>query len=257
MELHAMGISYRHGREFKVSRPGGSGDNLLLIFKSHARINIGGNEISVPENHAVVYSKGYPQIYSADGGEYVNHWVHFGCSETDIFFDRIGLSFNDPRPVSDISAAENVLDMLSVESVSDSRNSAECTDLLLRLLLTKSLGSDGDAALSVHSSGLRRIRAEIYGSPSGSFTVSGLAAELSLSPSHFQALYKAEFGVSCYEDVLRAKTSAAEYYLRSTSLSVREIAALCGFENDVHFIRQFKKRTGMTAAEFRKFEHRN
>lgn len=250
-----MGISYRHGREFKVSRPSGSGDDLLLIFKSPARVNIGGKELAVPEDHAVVYSKGYPQIYSANGTEYVNHWVHFGCSETDIFFDRIGMRFNSPRPVSDISAAENILDMLSVESVSEGKNSAECTDLLLRLLLTKSLGSDENPAGSVHSSGLRRIRAEIYGSPSGSFTISGLAAELSLSPSHFQALYKAEFGVSCYEDVLRAKTSAAEYYLRSTSLSVREIAALCGFENDVHFIRQFKKRTGMTAAEYRKSEH--
>jgi len=257
MELHAMGISYRHGRDFKVSRPTGSGDNLLLIFKSPARIVIDGSELFVPENYAIAYAKDQPQIYSADGTEYVNHWVHFDCSETDIFFDRIDMKFNIPKPVSDISAAENVLEMLSVESVSKGKISEECTDLLLRLLLTKSLGSDGSPASSVHSSGLRRIRAEIYGSPSGSFTVSGLAAELSLSPSHFQALYKAEFGVSCYEDVLRAKTSAAEYYLRSTSLSVREIAALCGFENDVHFIRQFKKRTGMTSAEFRKFEHRN
>ena len=75
---------------------------------------------------------------------------------------------------------------------------------------------------------------------------------MSLSASYFQTLYRAEFGVSCYEDVLRAKTGLAEYYLANTDMQVREIAALCGFENDVHFMRQFRKRTGSTALEYRR-----
>ena len=54
------------------------------------------------------------------------------------------------------------------------------------------------------------------------------------------------------EDVLRAKTGLAEYYLANTDMQVREIAALCGFENDVHFMRQFRKRTGSTALEYRR-----
>ena len=64
-------------------------------------------------------------------------------------------------------------------------------------------------------------------------------------------MYRAEFGVSCYEDVLRAKTGLAEYYLANTDMQVREIAALCGFENDVHFMRQFKRRYNMTPSQFR------
>ena len=79
-----------------------------------------------------------------------------------------------------------------------------------------------------------------------------MAARLSLSPSYFQTLYRAEFGVSCYEDVLRAKTELAEYYLANTLMTVREISGLCGFENDVHFMRQFRRRTGMTALEYRR-----
>ena len=79
-----------------------------------------------------------------------------------------------------------------------------------------------------------------------------MAARLALSPSYFQTLYRAEFGVSCYEDVLRAKTSLAQYYLANTSMTVRQIAMLCGFENDVHFMRQFRKRTGQTALQYRR-----
>ena len=44
----------------------------------------------------------------------------------------------------------------------------------------------------------------------------------------------------------------ARYYLANTALSVSETAALCGYDNEVHFMRQFRQRMGMTAGEFRK-----
>ncbi len=251
MKLHAMGISYKHDSSFRIERPAGSGDNLLLIFKTDAAVCTEKGMINVPPDSAVVYSCGSPQIYGSSGNEYENHWVHFECDETDIFFGRIGLKFNTPVSVTDISSAESILHMLSLESVSEN-SSAECSDLLLRLLLAKTAGVGAGSAKSPHSEKLKRIRAEIYSTPSGKFAIEALAEKMSLSPSHFQALYKSQFGVSCYEDVLRAKISSAKHYLKNTSLSVREISELCGYENYVHFIRQFRQRTGMTAAEYRK-----
>lgn len=62
MELHAMGISYRHDEDFCIDRPEGSGDNLLLIFKTPAFVASGNTEIAVSENSAVVYAKGTPII---------------------------------------------------------------------------------------------------------------------------------------------------------------------------------------------------
>lgn len=121
-----------------------------------------------------------------------------------------------------------------------------------KALIAEVFGGGRGAAVSPHSDGLHRLRAEIYGSPAGNYTIEELAARMSLSASYFQTLYRAEFGVSCYEDVLRAKTGLAEYYLANTDMQVREIAALCGFENDVHFMRQFRKRTGSTALEYRR-----
>lgn len=252
MIMHAIGISYRHNSDFRINRPNGSGDNLLVIFKTPAFISINDSEICVPKDSAVIYSKGFPQIYGAYGEPYENHWVHFDCNETDIFFERIGFQFNRPVPVFSITSAENVLEMLSLESVSEYAGENECVDLMLRLLFAKIYGSEEKTKRSVHSERLRKLRADIYSTPTGKFTVESLAEKLSLSPSYFQALYKSEFGVSCYEDVLRAKISLAKYYLENTSLSVRAISEICGYENDVHFIRQFKQRTGMTAVEYRK-----
>ncbi len=253
MKLHTMGLNFRHDGRFAIDRPNGSGDDLILIFKTAAIVRLGGEMIKVPMNSAVVFTKEYPQHYSADGGEYINHWVHFECNETSSFIQAIGLPFNTIIPIQDISATENILDLLSLESVSDSTNREENTDLLLRLLLSKlAEGAEKDRAKTLHSGKLRVLRAEIYRKPAEKRNITDLADSMSLSPSHFQYLYKAEFGISCYEDLLIARLDMAKYYLSSTALSIKEISELCGYDNDVHFIRQFKKRTGITASNFRK-----
>ena len=257
MKLHAMGIGFRHDKNFRICRPDGSGDNLLVIFRTPAFVIVDGARVEVPADSAVLYKKTARQEYGAVGVEYVNDWVHFECDETDTFFERLGIGFNHPVYGAPLSAG-SILGLLklesveSVESVSDTPKSRECTDLLLRLLIAEVFGGGSGAAVSPHSDGLRRLRAEIYGSPAENYTIDELAARLSLSASYFQTLYRAEFGVSCYEDVLRAKTGLAEYYLANTDMQVREISALCGFENDVHFMRQFRKRTGLTALEYRR-----
>lgn len=250
MQLHSMGIAYRHDGGFAIDRPNGSGDNLLLIFLTAAYVVTNGEKRVLPAGSAILYSKGTPQVYGAVGAEYVNHWVHFDCAENDIFFDRAGAVFDNPVTAPSLPDAEKVLDMLRLESLSD--ENGHCVDLLLRLLITKSACTGGMPPKNPHSSRLRALRAEIYGNPAGHFTVGGLAKKLSLSPTYFQTLYKNEFGVSCYEDILAAKTELAEYYLRNTALPVSAVAELCGYENDVHFMRQFRQRTGKTPSSLRK-----
>lgn len=253
MKLHTLGMNYHHSSDFLIDRPNGSGDDLLVIFKTAAIIKLNNNIEHISSDSAVIYPAGLCQYYGADGCEYMNHWVHFELSDR-AFAERIGLPFNTVIPINDVSAAEHYLELLSVESVSESRNSEEICGLLLRLLLSK-LAESADmqiGAASQHSSALRELRASIRRNPAGSRSIDAIARELSLSPSHFQYLYKKEFGISCYEDILSARLDMAKYYLRSTSLTIRQIAELCGYENDVHFIRQFKKRMGITAGEYRK-----
>ena len=254
MKLHSIGIGYRHDENFRIQRPEGSGDNLLVVFRTPAFVVADNVRVELPADSAVLYKKSALQEYGAVGVEYVNDWVHFECDEADTFFERLGIRFGVPVCGVPFSAG-SILELLkleSVESVSDTPKSRECTELLLRLLIAEVFGGGSGTAISPHSDGLHRLRAEIYGSPAESYTIEGLAARMSLSASYFQTLYRAEFGVSCYEDVLRAKTGLAEYYLANTDMQVREIAALCGFENDVHFMRQFRKRTGLTALEYRR-----
>lgn len=256
MKLHALGIDYRHNRDFSIERSNGSGDNLLVIFKTSAKVRIGEEFALVPPNSAILYSQNYPQYYSAVGDEFINHWIHFDIEDNTTFFERIGLPFDTIVDITDISSVEALLLQLNLESVSDSSNKSECVDLLLRLIMAKIGGNTNSRHNSAHYEALRTLRAEIYRNPAKCRSISEFASMVSLSPSHFQALYKNEFGVSCYEDVLTARLDMAKYYLKNTFMPINRIAELCGYENDVHFIRQFKTRIGMTAGEYRK-KHRD
>lgn len=253
-QLHAIGLNVRHTGEFCIDRPKGSGDNLLIVFKTNALLCIHGEEIIVPPNSAIVFRRNTAQYYRGICDNYVNHFLHFEGCEEDAFYKEIGFSFDTLLYLQNINAVEDILRMISREQVSLSTNKDLCIDMLIKTLMLKLADagvSERPVLQNTHGAELETLRAEIYSNAGQFFSVEQLADKVNLSSSHFQQLYKKQFGVSCYEDLLCAKTKAAQYYLSTTILSIREISALCGYENDVCFMRQFKKRTGLTPTEYR------
>lgn len=254
MTLGEMGMNFRHGRDFEINRPNGSGDNLLIVFKTAAIAEINGETVNVLPDSAILYSVGAPQLYRACGDMYINHWIHMDCCENDDFHKTTGLTFNKIIKLTNVSEAEDIIHMMSREGISDLPSKNKYMDLLIKMLLLK-LGDNGKGGTAIvanhHYSELRQLRAEIYSSPGQYCSIDCLAGKVNLSPPHFQRLYKEQFGVSCYEDLLSAKIKAARYYLKNTSMTVKEISSACGYENDICFMRRFKQRTGLTPTEYR------
>ncbi|MCM1382571.1 MAG: AraC family transcriptional regulator, partial [Muribaculaceae bacterium] len=213
-----------------------------------------GKSENVLPDSAVLFSVDAPQIYRACADIFVNHWVHMDCDERDVFHQTTGLAFNKVLRLADSAEAEDILHMMSREKLSELPSREMYMDLLIKMLILK-LGDSGAgnsaAAANLHYSELRQLRAEMYSSPGQYRSVEGIAGKVNLSPPHFQRLYKKQFGVSCYEDLLSAKTKAAQYYLKNTNMTVKEISSACGYENDVCFMRRFKQRTGLTPTEYR------
>ena len=256
MKLNAVGMGYCHGADFEINRPNGSGDNLLLIFKTHAEAEINGETIKIQPDSAILYAKGEPQLYRADGDTYINHFIHMDCCENDSFHLETGMPFGRIVKLINTAEAEEIMRIIGREMLSALPSREKYMDLLIRMLLLK-LGDgcrtdNSAAAASPHSSALSQLRGEIYNSAGQFASVDELAARVNLSPSHFQRLYKEQFGISCYEDLLSARIKAAQYYLKSTEMTIKEIAAVCGYENDVCFMRRFKERTGVTPTVYRR-----
>lgn len=82
-------------------------------------------------------------------------------------------------------------------------------------------------------------------------TVKYFADKACLSPSYFGDLIKKETGKTAQEYIRLKLIDKSKQYLRGTSQTVSQIADTLGFQYPQHFIRMFKKQTGMTPAEYR------
>jgi two-component system response regulator YesN len=63
------------------------------------------------------------------------------------------------------------------------------------------------------------------------------------------------FGHEDFKDALnKIRLERAEPLLRKSTLTVSEIASLCGFKSATHFIRVFRKFNGCSPGRFRRSE---
>lgn len=83
-------------------------------------------------------------------------------------------------------------------------------------------------------------------------TVKYFADKVFLSPNYFGDMVKDETGKTAQEYIAVRLFSYAKRQLASPELSVKEVAASLGFLYPQHFVRFFKKHSGMTPSEYRR-----
>jgi len=81
--------------------------------------------------------------------------------------------------------------------------------------------------------------------------VSALSALANLSPAHFAVLFKQQTGCSPRDYLHLLRIHRACQLLRSSALSVKEIAARLGYQDQFHFSRQFKAFQGVSPSDYR------
>lgn len=79
-----------------------------------------------------------------------------------------------------------------------------------------------------------------------------IAEMVHLSPSRFRHLFKQEMGESVNKYLRERRLERAEYLLRTTFLSIKEVKKLAGLSRTSHFVEYFKKRYGVAPSAYRK-----
>ncbi len=97
-----------------------------------------------------------------------------------------------------------------------------------------------------------RLRRNIVSQPQKDWEMESISREIGISKSHLQRLYKQMFSTSIKDDVINSRIKRAMQLLEHTDMRVADIAEQCGYNNENHFMRQFKEKSSRTAAQFRK-----
>jgi len=83
-------------------------------------------------------------------------------------------------------------------------------------------------------------------------TLEHLAAQFSLDPHYLQKLFKKYLGQSPMEYIIYLRIVRAKNLLRTSTMTISQIAYSAGVDNISHFTRQFKHHEGMTPSQYRK-----
>lgn len=259
IRLIRCGYNYIHQNGITIDRPNGSGVYAFVFFRSNAEALLNGNLVPVEKNSFILFRPETKYLYRDREKPFINDW--FNC-EGDCLQDfLLRLCF----PVDTIRRAADPF--LITKCIMDLQNTAgqngplrdEIIDADLRSFFMKLINFRETEGRSEKASSYRHqfsaLRNQLYSSPQTHLSIEALASRVNMSKSYFQHIYKELFGCSVTSDMINGRLDYARYLLENSSFTVSAVCNMCGYVNEAHFIRQFKKSVGTTPGRYRA-EHR-
>ena len=259
INIGAIGYNYTHEEDFRMDRPDGPGAWLFLLVKSDAIFYINGKRNLVKKHSYVLLQPKTPCIYQGAKENYEDDWFFFNMTEEDKteLLER-GIVFDSPVFLGSTEEISSLIHQISYNHFSADIYHEEIKILLTSVLFLKTAQQAKSKiiqppdVLAGKNDRLTYLRTRLFEEPALFSGIDEMAAYMNLSRSGFQHLYYHTFGVSVIHDVIKGRIEKAKSFLSKSNYSITEISNKCGYKSEFHFMRQFKKETGLTPTEFRR-----
>lgn len=245
-----------------VRHENGLDGTLLLLTRAPMQIQLGMQTMDAEAGDAVLIAPQTRFRYTPAGSDLLYDWVLFSFGSDTQFYQALQIPENTLLRFGDTDFLTVLLQQLCAEYYASNPRRSDMIDCLLKALLIRIAETGGPistqqgaANSDPHYAELVRLREKIYANPQEKWSVEMLCSEVNMSRSYFQLIYRETFGMTCIADVINCKMNRARDLLTSTSYTISHIAQLCGYDNEEHFMRQFKKNNGVTPTVYRR-EHR-
>lgn len=102
------------------------------------------------------------------------------------------------------------------------------------------------------TSGSNRLKEILQDEWNQNHSLSDLSIRLGVHPVTISKYFSRYFGCTFGEYMRKIRVDRSLFFIRNTHYSLTEIAFLCGFSDQSHFIRVFKQYTGLYPKYFQK-----
>lgn len=259
IEISRIGIDVKHDSRFVIDRPRGSGDYLFLHFTTPIHIHVKGGRCHAKEGACVLYTPGFPQWYRGSTAGFGHHWFHFSGSGADAILRMFVIPENEifrPLNTSHIPIILNEIKAELFGKMSFWGKAVEWLFFKLFLEIHRNLAEHSKVFATPYKAELWKkfvqIRSLVEDEPHCLWTVKQLADMTHLSKSRFTVLFREYFGHSPMEEVIQTRLRKACWLLTNTTLSMKNVAEQCGFENIYYFSRLFHRRIGCAPRDYYK-----
>lgn len=244
-------------REYRIVRSNFNSYLLFYVEKGSMRIENEGKKYLVQAGDGGIINCHFPHAYIAAEDDTVFIWAHFDGSNTQQFYEEIAQRgravFHLPEKNILKDNLEAILDLHrqshSFQGVMlEPEISMKLNGILCGLLfMSEEDGTVGEVRNQTISKAIQYIRKH-YKECIG---VKDVAEEVGLSLYHFSRLFKKETGCAPHDFIVIMRMNAAKKLLKTTELSIEEIALKIGYEYSASFVNAFTRRVGVTPKKFR------
>lgn len=254
LKIVAIRHSYPEGANFTINRTRGHENYTFLHFVQPVKMLIKGETFVTQPHACIIYEPRFPQYFHSEQ-PFEHDWIHFdGISSEKIV--SLGLPLNEVFYPSQHEFITQLTREMQIEQNAENTNKQrmiECIfDELLIKLQRSAFGQIPEPIPVSLVSALRVVREKVFLSLNQKHTVKSMADGVGLSESRFFSVYKSFFGISPMDDLINARIDLAKNLLLGSDKKIYAIAQELGYAEVTHFIRQFRKRTGISPSKYRK-----
>ena len=244
---------------FYLDRPKGNPYYIFIHFKTPVTYAIDGREMKLSPGACVICPPNtWSTIYSE--GQLIHDWMHLTGGVAEML-EAYSLVCGEVYYVRDSAYISRLVQSLEREFYSSMPYKSDLIEAKLREMfihIAREAG-DGETGEDVKADvyeAFKRLRISAFANIADDPSVADMARDVHLSESRFHAVYKQIFGISPKNDLIIARIERAKNLLEQNKYNNSEIAAMTGYTNEYHFIRQFKKIEGITPKEYAKAKAR-
>lgn len=234
-------------------------DSYLFIYtqKGCGTVQSDDSSVELPVGSAVVIDCHENHHYGSRDGAWEFLWMHIKGNAVKTFFDILypngifAVNISEPEKLSE-KTSELMYKICENETFNTIRSSAGLHDLF-NTLIDDSLKNVREKSRGRYSEYAERAAELIRRRYSEMITIDDIMADIPMSKHHFIRVFKHIMGTTPYNYLTNHRINSAKIFLRTTDMSVSEIAGKCGFSDTSNFIAQFKKHTGQKPLEYRRY----
>jgi AraC-like DNA-binding protein len=225
---HGEGVYETEGATYNV-KPGSS--ILLLPMTRH--------------RYTPLPDKGWNEYWVGFKGDFFSRLVHNGILSKKHTFLEIG--FHSDM----ILTLEHIFNEVTVQKpLYQIRACSGIVSLIAELLTFERRQSQPNHYQKIVE--LAKFRIESNTAARREINIALIAAEVSVSVSRLNEIFKTYTSMTPYQYYLHLKINEAKILFENADISVKEAALNLGFDDQGHFSRLFKKKTGFAPSEWKK-----
>ena len=239
-----------------LDRPEGRPHYIFAHYYTDVSLKCGDAFYEIPTGGCIFIEPGLAHRITCRE-ELIHNWIHLG-PEAEELIHRYEIPLNTPLYPHGHEALSDIFWKMETEFYSDNPFRDDMMENYVRnfLIWLHRAILDKSSSQTFSPETIRKMvaaRKTILSASERRWTLAEMAQLIPFSPSRVHSIYKTLFGTTPNKDLIDIRVSLAKSLLRTRpEITLVEAAEMLGYNDQYHFIRQFKSFTGISPGKYRK-----